>query len=1534
MGCNVEKAKLEIYEILVKDQKKSDKKTVENIEKFAEDIASKLDSDIKSNFIMSVNDKNKNNTLVNSKKKSSEEFSTNFLKERQSAKGHLTKELNKYNASTQAIADGSKNSTADFINRFFGSNLSNTGKYNKDDVVFISTNGNRKDRVIPVIDGELQGVYKNIDLAISAGASFVADTENHLKNTSNYNLGEIEIANYLESKGYKRYNQNSKGYGIWKKVSADNNEQSKDNNTSGNANDNKNENKHSALVKAEYILKDIDKANSEVSKFIKPLLRDYFNSKRLSVKPFVNAMSKALNGDISQKATAQKGIDAIFKITRDMDQKDVPFEKFTNEEINFLVDNHFMSEPEIKIVDIKDLKTETKEIKIELDNDVKKFGSQPSSSENIELVASFSNTVDNLLAGLVDMNDNSPFGQNLKNIGRNISEMLSHFGLNKTLKVNMHSILDENDRYTRASFTMNNESAVERIDQETGSIIGFDLEAGEINLLTGYGYGTEDGDISLNTSNQILIHEILHSMIEKAVDANPSLSKAIFEVKEYVMDRISPKDFFASEEEYKNATEAERKLAEDLYSYMHKPTEFLIYTMTTENIFNAVNKIQIKKEFFKTFKPKPGEELGKIKQFLNKFIEIINKIYTTQTTKTNALADLNSALMEAIQLNTQIDVGMKVKQDSYSEYKAFGLGTKLNNTNEWLRDGQEGIINKISNFVTSDKVRDKAEHASNFIENISNWRHFQFIRDSRIISDTVTDIVEDTTKESASWFYEAVRKIKNNRDKDKVDFAAVVRNKLGDALKHFEKEEREAMTFMIQGDWKALNVSIDEYKDLLQNSNLVDEKINELKAKIGLNEYNNQAALLGYYIVTGEAKGSALMKNAYQIYHRFHTGKQTSPLKNSMNDEENISAIDELASLYAIKYTENHIKENIVNAINRDSESVKKASDIHYGYKAKENSGQLGRFGKFADKGYVRKSGKVKMKFDIIPESKLIDKSWFNFLKHNIVRERPDIQELMGSSEKYYMVIDRNYDTARTQGALDDISIIDHGSDFGSFTAGKDLDFDARNELRKKRFFKDKTYLNFAQDDSIEAMRARENNSVAEFNIYGEIDSYSEPISEADLINHGRVINDVADVIANTTSHIESKEKALINNQRFIDLLIEDSDKNIGAPGYVFLSPDSSEKELQEYWAMIPNYSRGYIEMQTESNGIWVKRSRINNIVGYKDVSLSNLKLFGINLEDYPQWQKAIRIVEAIWKEIASEYKAIIVKLMPDVVIGNGLSNMIVAFKHGIGPIEYAKEFRTAWTDLSDYLELNEKKIWLEIERESGKKGLDTRIAELEERLKKNGMHNLIADGQFSMIFEDLDNNTEERVSHLHDILYSKAEKMFGKKTADRLNSIRENVYITQGTRGHRAIEKLTIYNDIINKRIIEKKLLQDMEKIEFNDDETKQEYIQDMYNYLDQLFTNYGYLLNKYLKYPSDMNILMFIKYFLRQGKAVLSTARRQPLGSAIAEATDMFVWNMPDPIDQYQNLGETLANKIGASPVDVFGEIIYPRFLTILGN
>ena len=57
MGCNVEKAKLEIYEILVKDQKKSDEK-IEKVEKV------QVNSNNKEKYRSDINNKNSINILI------------------------------------------------------------------------------------------------------------------------------------------------------------------------------------------------------------------------------------------------------------------------------------------------------------------------------------------------------------------------------------------------------------------------------------------------------------------------------------------------------------------------------------------------------------------------------------------------------------------------------------------------------------------------------------------------------------------------------------------------------------------------------------------------------------------------------------------------------------------------------------------------------------------------------------------------------------------------------------------------------------------------------------------------------------------------------------------------------------------------------------------------------------------------------------------------------------------------------------------------------------------------------------------------------------------------------------------------------------------------------------------------------------------------------------------------------------------------------------------------------------------------------
>lgn len=132
---------------------------------------------------------------------------------KESAAKHLPKELFKIRQATQFIGTGHGNdsTTQRMENAYKKVNAANTGKYSAQDLIYVSSNGNRDNRVAPVVNNELNAEYKNIDLAIKAGARFIMDTKAHLDSTARYNVGEVALAAYLRDKGYVRDNQT----GIW-----------------------------------------------------------------------------------------------------------------------------------------------------------------------------------------------------------------------------------------------------------------------------------------------------------------------------------------------------------------------------------------------------------------------------------------------------------------------------------------------------------------------------------------------------------------------------------------------------------------------------------------------------------------------------------------------------------------------------------------------------------------------------------------------------------------------------------------------------------------------------------------------------------------------------------------------------------------------------------------------------------------------------------------------------------------------------------------------------------------------------------------------------------------------------------------------------------------------------------------------------------------------------------------------------------------------------------------------------------------------
>ncbi len=82
----------------------------------------------------------------------------------------------------------------------------NPGQYTCDDIVGVSVNGNRKDR----ISFDSNEVYK----AIEAGATII--TDNNANRYRAYNVGERELAEFLIDWGYG-YHDHPKG-GIWKPI--------------------------------------------------------------------------------------------------------------------------------------------------------------------------------------------------------------------------------------------------------------------------------------------------------------------------------------------------------------------------------------------------------------------------------------------------------------------------------------------------------------------------------------------------------------------------------------------------------------------------------------------------------------------------------------------------------------------------------------------------------------------------------------------------------------------------------------------------------------------------------------------------------------------------------------------------------------------------------------------------------------------------------------------------------------------------------------------------------------------------------------------------------------------------------------------------------------------------------------------------------------------------------------------------------------------------------------------------------------------
>jgi hypothetical protein len=113
---------------------------------------------------------------------------------------YTSKDQKKSDKATKFIGKGAAGSSTAEYEKAWG-NLANSGEYNQTDVVFVSTNGNRPNRVLAQI--------AELSKAIKAKATVLTDT--YEDRQKGFNVGEREVSAFLSENNYVEEN----GTGIW-----------------------------------------------------------------------------------------------------------------------------------------------------------------------------------------------------------------------------------------------------------------------------------------------------------------------------------------------------------------------------------------------------------------------------------------------------------------------------------------------------------------------------------------------------------------------------------------------------------------------------------------------------------------------------------------------------------------------------------------------------------------------------------------------------------------------------------------------------------------------------------------------------------------------------------------------------------------------------------------------------------------------------------------------------------------------------------------------------------------------------------------------------------------------------------------------------------------------------------------------------------------------------------------------------------------------------------------------------------------------
>ena len=1029
------------------------------------------------------------------------------------------------------------------------------------------------------------------------------------------------------------------------------------------------------------------------------------------------------------------------------------------------------------------------------------------------------------------------------------------------------------------------------------------------------------GDTKYRTNTEILAEELQHVLVKAAMEKHPELRYEVEQLRDALVvefeTRYKGDGYKLFLEGINNPTELEIKEAKERWDYSFKNTEwpadeFLAHATTNQTIVRALLGVTTATKLELISKIAEVDSDGKKRiwaKIWNQIVDMINGIYSASKLNNRSAQEYAVSLLDKL---LEVEYRVRKEEDksryeklldtiSRTDRRIAGITAKIDgehkNYQDMIDNSKKGQIKKIVNSIW--KIRGLAKARSIVLQN-----------------NIFSSLNKSMKNADVAKFYEMFKQSKEFVEKEVVAVQRRTAKLLGDTYKLGELDIRSrgaAKRVLLDADAQVLGTSA-EIITYLEDENKIETELQEAVQGLSdsvLVEIENTAELL----VTNRSNSVNVYTNAHQI--AFDKIAKTTPAI--------IAAIDKAITLRAMQKLDTETKTQALNALKQNESGFDAAMELVRTEQAEILDKAYKNNKMHVTKGAKQEHFKKEKKRYLVDEAEM--KALSKAKIHNLGKEE-ELSKLLGKD--IYVMMGDSLDTRYSEGLLKVVQLSNEGDSL-KYTMMKlgDLteeDAEVRLELLRKHKGELRTTL------------------VPERTGMGQIYDYRIRIPYEDKVKYMTMEDDIITTVASTVSNITHKQEAMLSNHASLNYLRRFHEMYAGSEEFKFIEiGPKSEGKFKEYWDMLPHYIK--TEINNSKSPLMVTESMLIDYFGYHDASIVNAPW----IKNSKQRQLVAKKFEQIAMEMIKHWKLYIVAFTGATVIGNNISNMMIALQHTSykNPMTYLNKYRKIWGMMNDYQKLRTRRIDLDLQRKTGKTGLDREIKALDAKMAANPVHEIIEDGQYSVIFEDLNTSYFDNDGIIEGKINEVIGKAEGKNGKNMLKTLVDTLYIRKDNALHDSIMKATLYSDAINKVIILLDAKEQAQKLhkEGKDNKVIGEYLfgatekeiekflkgertpQSWLNAMDGLHVNYGYLDNKYIKYANDVGALTFTKYFFRVLPAMARMVANKGLTVALTEtAQRMTNIDVETPIDQYFDPITKLLNKTSlyTKPSNLFGTLI----------